>query len=187
MARSGEEIQHALLTFGRRWVEYAGSERAEAQTFLNELFARTGRSIGRTPDELQRFLMQAVWCMFAEDLQMLRDYPFQKIVRRLIADRTRSSSAELGLLFRVLNQKGSHNRKDVLEGTTYVNGELFAQPANVDLDSFELALLDEASQFDWRLVNPTTLSAHGTTSGAMVGEIRRIGPSLRHSRSARRP
>ncbi len=36
--RSGEEIQAALRGFVSRWESYAGSEKAEAQTFLNELF-----------------------------------------------------------------------------------------------------------------------------------------------------
>lgn len=37
--RSGAEIESALRAFVKRWSKYAGSERAEAQTFLNELFA----------------------------------------------------------------------------------------------------------------------------------------------------
>lgn len=40
--RSGEEIQRALQDFVVRWDGYAGSERGEAQTFLNELFACFG-------------------------------------------------------------------------------------------------------------------------------------------------
>ncbi|HEX6077070.1 MAG TPA: DNA methyltransferase [Micromonosporaceae bacterium] len=40
--RSGEEIQRALRDFVTRWEGYAGSERGEAQTFLNELFACFG-------------------------------------------------------------------------------------------------------------------------------------------------
>lgn len=40
--RSGEEIQAALRLFVARWSGYAGGERAEAQTFLNELFACYG-------------------------------------------------------------------------------------------------------------------------------------------------
>jgi len=40
--RSGEEIQVALRTFVRSWIEYSGTERSEAQTFLNELFAAYG-------------------------------------------------------------------------------------------------------------------------------------------------
>ena len=35
---TGEEIRAALTAFAARWSVYEGSERAEAQTFLNELF-----------------------------------------------------------------------------------------------------------------------------------------------------
>lgn len=40
--RSGEEIQAALRLFVSRWRDYSGSERGEAQTFLNELIACYG-------------------------------------------------------------------------------------------------------------------------------------------------
>jgi len=121
-------------------------------------------------DELQRFVLQSVWCMFAEDLGMLRDYPFQRIVRRLIAEPARSSEAELGLLFRVLNEKGARKRQGVLDGTTYVNGELFASPAHVELDAFELSLLDDASRFDCRRVDPTIF---GSLMESVLGHDRR--------------
>ena len=42
MARSGQEIQEALRGFVAKWQPYTGTERAEAQTFLNELFACYG-------------------------------------------------------------------------------------------------------------------------------------------------
>ncbi len=42
--RSGEEIQTALQAFVARWKDYAGTERSEAQTFLNELFGCYGTS-----------------------------------------------------------------------------------------------------------------------------------------------
>ncbi|MEU3456367.1 DNA methyltransferase [Micromonospora sp. NPDC006766] len=41
--RSGEQIRSALVKFVGRWQGYAGTERAEAQTFLNELFECYGR------------------------------------------------------------------------------------------------------------------------------------------------
>ena len=40
--RSGPEIQDALAKFVAKWSGYTGSEKAEAQTFLNELFAAYG-------------------------------------------------------------------------------------------------------------------------------------------------
>lgn len=47
--RSGEEIQSALRAFAASWRGYSGSERGEAQTFLNELIACYGadrRAVG---------------------------------------------------------------------------------------------------------------------------------------------
>lgn len=40
--RSGEEIQSALRDFVTRWKDFQGTERSEAQTFLNDLFACYG-------------------------------------------------------------------------------------------------------------------------------------------------
>lgn len=39
---SGPEIQSRLAKFVKRWQDYSGSERSEAQTFLNELFEAYG-------------------------------------------------------------------------------------------------------------------------------------------------
>ncbi len=44
LPRSGEEIQVALQGFVSRWQSHAGTERSEAQTFLNELFECFGTS-----------------------------------------------------------------------------------------------------------------------------------------------
>lgn len=62
---TGEEIQRGLVDFGRRWSLYDGSERAEAQSFLNELFAAYGtnrREAGARFEEPQqgRFL-DLIW------------------------------------------------------------------------------------------------------------------------------
>jgi hypothetical protein len=42
MALAGEEIGRRLVDFARKWSLYDGSERAEAQTYLNELFSCYG-------------------------------------------------------------------------------------------------------------------------------------------------
>ena len=129
-------------------------------------------------DELHRFLLQAVWCFFAEDLGMLDGYPIQTIVDVLRRDQTRSSYAELGALFDVLNQKGNHNRQGVLAGTRYVNGDLFARPAKLYLEVDELDLMAVAAAFDWRKVNPTIF---GSLLEGVLGERRReLGAHYTH-------
>ncbi|MGI9003533.1 MAG: type IIL restriction-modification enzyme MmeI [Pseudonocardia sp.] len=130
-------------------------------------------------DELHRFLLQAVWCFFAEDLGMLDGYPIQTIVDVLRRDQTRSSYAELGALFDVLNQKGNHNRQGVLAGTRYVNGDLFARPAKLYLEVDELDLMAVAAAFDWRKVNPTIFGS--LLEGVVLGERRReLGAHYTH-------
>jgi hypothetical protein len=62
---TGEEIKRNLVEFARKWSLYNGSERAEAQTFLNELFAAYGQDryeVGARFEEPQagRFL-DLIW------------------------------------------------------------------------------------------------------------------------------
>ncbi len=62
---TAEEIKRNLVEFARRWSLYDGSERAEAQTFLNELFAAYGQDrydVGARFEEPQagRFL-DMIW------------------------------------------------------------------------------------------------------------------------------
>ena len=69
------------------------------------------------PNELQRFILQSVWCMFAEDLTMLDGHPFQATLNE-IRDQPDRSAAELGHLFRVLNQKASTTGSAGLPGSS---------------------------------------------------------------------
>ena len=121
-------------------------------------------------DEIQRFTLQTVWCLFAEDLGMLDGYPLQTIVKRLLSEQDPNSAKEIGFLFRVLNQKGDQHRKGELHGTRYVNGSLFLEPAEVDLTVDELRMLSQAAEFDWRQVDPTIF---GSLMEGVLGEERR--------------
>jgi hypothetical protein len=121
-------------------------------------------------DELQRFVMQSVWTLFAEDLGMLDGYPLRHFIGRLQADPSRISAAELGLLYFVLGQESDHNRLGLLAGARYVNGELFSRPAVLTLQSGELDMLAEAGMHDWRQVNPTIF---GSLMEGVLGPERR--------------
>ena len=62
---TAEEIRRNLVEFARKWSLYDGTERAEAQTFLNELFAAYGQDryeVGAHFEEAQagRFL-DLIW------------------------------------------------------------------------------------------------------------------------------
>lgn len=121
-------------------------------------------------DELQRFIMQSVWVLFAEDLGLLDGHPLQRTVKRLKADPTRSSTADLSLLFRVMNQKTNVNRKDLLAGTRYVNGQLFEAAGDVGLEPEEVDLMVAAAEYDWSKVDPTIF---GSLMENVLGSERR--------------
>ncbi len=113
------------------------------------------------PAVVRLFLLQSVWCLFAESLSLLPHHPFTQILDRLLADHSRSSAAELGHLFAVLNLTSDEQgpRGGLYAGAPYVNGGLFAQPAHLHLEPAELQMLAEIAGFDWKEVDPTIFGA----------------------------
>jgi hypothetical protein len=144
----------------------------DAAAVVGRLYER--RSGRASPDEISHiryFVLQLVWCLFAESLGLLGGDPVEQIVEALIADPRRSSAAELGHLFSVLATTDQSARGGLYHGAPYVNGGLFASPARVHLDPDELALVVEAARFDWRDVDPTIF---GSLMEGCLGEQRRF-------------
>lgn len=107
------------------------------------------------PDTMRDFVLQVVWVLFAESLGMIPGRPLETIVEQLLANPGLSSAAVLGELFRVLNDREPYSRVGNLADIPYVNGGLFREPAAVNLNADELAMLVAAADFDWRAVEPT--------------------------------
>ena len=51
---------------------------------------------GGAPDVLRDFMLQCVWCMFADDLGQIPEHRFSQLIDDLIANPQRSSADELG-------------------------------------------------------------------------------------------
>ncbi|MFJ6113793.1 DNA methyltransferase [Agrococcus sediminis] len=143
---------------------------ADAAKHIADLYVSMAERNAAPVDEMQRFTMQLVWTLFAEDLGMLAGYPLQQTVERLLREDDPDSSRDLGHLFKLLNQKGDQNRRGIYAGTRYVNGELFAQSDAVYMTRDELEHLKRASEFDWRQVNPTIF---GSLLEGVLGDERR--------------
>ncbi len=142
----------------------------EAAKVVAELYQVLLERKAAAPETLRSFVLQIVWCLFAEDLGMLEGHPVQRIVEDLIHHPERSSYVELGALFDILNDPDDYGRHGVLQGTRYVNGSLFASPAKVHLDQDDLAMLVKAAEFDWRKVDPTIF---GSLMEGCLGRDRR--------------
>jgi len=99
----------------------------------------------------QRFILQMLVALFAEDIELLPKY----FVTHILDECSTPASAYdlIGGLFEAMNTnppKGGGRFK----GVNYFNGGLFAEPARLELHDFELVLLRKAASYDWSKVQP---------------------------------
>ena len=128
----------------------------EAVVHVVDLYEQLNGRRAAEFDVLRDFLLQSVWCMFAEDLGQIPGRRFSRLIEELIAHPHRSSADELGALFTWLNTPGAERPAHGLyAGTPYANGGLFEQPARVHLTREELEHLRAAAGFQWREVQPS--------------------------------
>jgi hypothetical protein len=99
----------------------------------------------------QRFILQILVALFAEDIGLLEQY----LVTRLLDDcqQPRDSFDLLGGLFAAMNTPGGI-RGGRFQGVDYFDGGLFAEPARIELYPDELAQLKQATKSDWSKVRP---------------------------------
>lgn len=132
--------------FGNDLVEVTrGAARGVARVF-REIHAR-----GISRDHAQRFVLQCVMAMFAEDIHLL---PSKSFSRALEDSATGADAYDLIFgLFREMNTPGvtSGGR---YRGTPYFNGGLFEDIAPLELTTSELDLLRAAAITKWSAVRP---------------------------------
>ena len=122
------------------------------------------------PKIAQRFVLQCVLAMFAEDRKLLPDDLFIGFVRECL-DRTRQGKSSntydiLGNLFQEMNRPGIAPAGRY-QGVDYFNGGLFREVHPLELTEKELELLEVAAAQDWRAVRP---SIFGNIFESAIGE-----------------
>jgi len=107
------------------------------------------RAQGVEPSSAAHFLMRLLFCLFAEDIGLLPDTLFTKLV-----ERTRTRPEEFGRrlrqLFEAMASGGSFGSDDI----PYFNGGLFADDQVLELSSIDLTMLLRAAQLDWASIEP---------------------------------
>ncbi len=160
----------SLMFLAEREPVFLASQEAvtrEAVRLMTNLYHRLGDRHAAGPDVRQNFLLQSLWCMFAEDLGQLEGHLYTRIVEGLIENRQRSSADDLGGLFQWLNRPGARPAGGLYADTRYVNGGLFDEPAEIHLEHEELLVLRLACEYDWRKVEPHIFGSllQGTLGG----------------------
>ena len=124
----------------------------EAAQLVTTLYGRLNDRL-TMPETVRNFVLQCVWCLFAEDLALLPGHVFSGLVENLL--KTGGSTLDdLGQLFEWLNRPGGRPEHGKYAGVPFVNGQLFAQPAAIHLEPDELELLAQACEYRWNLVEP---------------------------------
>jgi hypothetical protein len=126
----------------------------EAADKLADCFKWMVRKERKPPVErsvAQRFILQMLVALFAEDIDLLPKY----FVTNLLEECTTPADSYelLGGLFKAMNQSqaaGGGRYKEV----PYFNGGLFANPAQLEIQGNELVLLRAAAKFNWNKVQP---------------------------------
>jgi SAM-dependent methyltransferase len=119
-----------------------------------ELVAKVFRSLvnrGEDRERAQRFVLQTVVAMFAEDVDLMP----RAMVSRLVSDcfKAEKSYDLFGALFRQMNTP-EHARGGRYKDVPYFNGGLFARVEPIELNTVELHAIGTAAERDWSQVNP---------------------------------
>jgi SAM-dependent methyltransferase len=115
------------------------------------LYARGERSGAFDRLTAQRFILQCVLAMFAEDRGLLPKDLFVACIQDCLQGE--SSDDVLGGLFREMNTQGI-TPAGRYQGTNYFNGGLFATIHAIALTGPELEILDVAARQDWSKIRP---------------------------------
>lgn len=129
-----------------------GKTREDVTEEVAANFARLAdglRSRGEEPHRVAHFLMKLVFCLFAEDIELLPEKMFQKLVEGAVASPQRFP-ARARELFRAMAEGGEVNWIDI----RHFNGGLFADDDVLELTRDEIRVLVEAARQDWASVEP---------------------------------
>ncbi len=122
----------------------------EAAYNLSQLFnsLTVGRKIPR--ESAQRFVLQCMLALFAEDIGLLPKYTFTSVIEDCLNG---ANSHDLFmLLFITMNRDGTSYGR--FAGVPYFNGGIFAKVEPIELTKLELVMLQEATHHNWAGVRP---------------------------------
>jgi SAM-dependent methyltransferase len=139
--------------FGNNQVVVTEKQASAMGSLFRELKQQAARSGQFTDQQAQRFVLQCVLCMFAEDREMLPNRQFS-LALETCREKNESTFDVLSGLFTEMNTPGV-TAGGRFKGTPYFNGGLFSEIPKIDLSPEQLGQLIDSAREDWRLVRPS--------------------------------
>ena len=112
--------------------------------------ARALRSRDHEPQETAHFLMKCMFCLFAEDVGLLPDELFSKLLTAGKSD-PESLPGRMEALFAAMRAGGPFG----VENIAFFNGGLFEDTTALPLKTYEIHAMLIAGAYDWGAVEPT--------------------------------
>ena len=120
-----------------------------------EAFAQLAQSLrdeDHAPQEVAHFVNRLVFCMFAEDVGLLPDSMFTRML-----ERAWGRAEEFATLARELFGAMSVGGRVGYETVEWFNGGLFEDDATLPMDKAQIETTLEASELDWSNIDPSIL------------------------------
>lgn len=114
--------------------------------------AQALRDRGHDPHEAAHFLMKVMFCLFAEDVELLPKGLFQTILTKSKDDTARLKS-QMDALFDAMRTGGDFGVDEI----AYFNGGLFDDAEAIELAEAEAEILLDAAAQDWAAIEPSIL------------------------------
>lgn len=126
-----------------------------ATKIMGSLYKKLRKRVGKSREnEIDTFILQCVFCMFAEDVGFLPYGIFTKLVIQ-VQEGAYNSAHLLTHLFKMMDEQDDKRKQESLfENVRWFNGPLFKVKPEIILDSNEIQLLVEACSFDWSHIRP---------------------------------
>jgi type II restriction/modification system DNA methylase subunit YeeA len=128
---------------------YAVTE--EAAKRMGEIATRLTER-GNAPHDVAHFLIQCVFCMFAEDARILPEKLFETVMDKSNPDGTKAQK-RLADLFAAMQTGGEFALNDI----PWFNGGLFETIAVPQLETSDVVALLDAARMDWSAIEPAIL------------------------------
>ncbi|WP_454435419.1 class I SAM-dependent DNA methyltransferase [Thauera mechernichensis] len=107
---------------------------------------------GHDPAKVAHFLIQSLFCMFAEDIGLLPKKLFERVIAKRQGDPAKLA-VSMAEMFQAMRTGGDF----LLEDIAYFNGGLFEHVEVLELVPGEIDALLAASRMDWSAIEPSIL------------------------------
>lgn len=105
------------------------------------------------PNEALQYALQCIVSLFAEDVDLLPNKIFTRLIEECIENQA-SPYDLIGGLFNEMNKPGIAPIGSKYEGVDYFNGGLFKEIKAIELTGYEIDMLEGSANKSWRHVNP---------------------------------